>query len=148
MNIAQWTLLIGGISAAIAVILNALGAHALSPTLSASGMQTLFATAINIHQIHALGLLLVGVLLMRAPNNRLWQIAAWLILGGQLLFAGNLYWISLYGRSPAHWLTPVGGLCLILGWLAVAAGALRRTSARTADSLSAAYQGDARNSDQ
>lgn len=126
MNIAQWTLLIGGISAALAVILNALGAHALSATLDARGLQTLFTTALNMHQMHALGLLLIGVLLIRAPENRLWQMAAGLILGGQILFSGNLYLMSLQGSSPAHWLTPVGGLCLILGWLAVAAGALRR----------------------
>jgi uncharacterized membrane protein YgdD (TMEM256/DUF423 family) len=126
MSQLRWPLVIGGMSAAVAVSLNALGAHALAPVLAAAGKPLLFQTALDMHLMHALGLILVGLALMRQPENRWWQIAAVLMLLGQLLFSGNLYLTSLTGSSPVHWLTPIGGFCLILSWAVFTLGALTR----------------------
>jgi len=123
---SRWPLIIGALSACIAVSLNALGAHALAPLLLASGKQPLFQTALDMHQMHALGLILIGLALTRQPGNRFWQIAAVLMLLGQLLFSGNLYLTSLAGSSPVHWLTPIGGFCLISSWIVFTVGALKR----------------------
>ena len=123
---SRWPLFIGGLSASIAVSLNALGAHALAPLLAASGRPHLFQTALDMHQMHALGLILIGLALISWPGNRFWQIAAVLMLLGQLLFSGNLYLTSLTGSSPVHWLTPIGGFCLISSWIVFTVGALKR----------------------
>ena len=126
MTPVRWPLTLGGISAAIAVTLNALGAHILAPVLAAVGKPQLFQTALDMHQMHALGLILIGLALIYHPQNRLWQTAALLMLLGQIFFSSNLYLTSLSGSSPAHWLTPVGGLCLIASWLSFTLGALKR----------------------
>jgi uncharacterized membrane protein YgdD (TMEM256/DUF423 family) len=119
----RWPLIIGGISAALAVMMNALGAHALSGLLATTGYASLFNAALHMHEMHAIGLLVVGIAMSLKPINRLWVLAAALMLTGQLLFCGNLYLISLYGPSPVPLLTPVGGFCLITSWIAFAAGA-------------------------
>ncbi len=126
MSLSRWPLVIGGLSAALAVSLNALGAHALSPVLATTGKPLLFQTALDMHQMHALGLILIGLALTRQPENRWWRIAALFMLLGQVLFSGNLYLTSLTGSSPVHWLTPVGGFCLIFSWAVFTFGALTR----------------------
>jgi uncharacterized membrane protein YgdD (TMEM256/DUF423 family) len=126
MSQLRWPLVLGGLSAALAVSLNALGAHALAPVLSAAGKPQLFQTALQLHQMHALGLILLGLALARQPENWGWQIAAILMLLGQLLFSGNLYLTSLTGGSPAHWLTPIGGIFLILSWVVFTLGAIMK----------------------
>jgi uncharacterized membrane protein YgdD (TMEM256/DUF423 family) len=45
---------------------------------------------------------------------------------GQLLFSCNLYLTSLTGGSPAHWLTPSGGIFLILSWVVFTLGAMMK----------------------
>ena len=42
----------------------------------------------------------------------------------RMLFAGNLYLLALTQSTPASWLTPLGGLCMISAWLVFAVGAL------------------------
>ncbi|HDL1730112.1 TPA: DUF423 domain-containing protein, partial [Mannheimia haemolytica] len=37
---------------------------------------------------------------------------------GILLFSGNLYLLAL-NVPTIHWLTPIGGLCFMLGWIAL-----------------------------
>lgn len=119
----RWPLIIGGFSAAIAVIMNALGAHALTSQLAATGHTALFNTALHMHEVHAIGLIVVGIALALKPTNKLWLLAAVLMLIGQLLFCGNLYLISLHGPSPLPILTPIGGFCLISSWCAFGVGA-------------------------
>ena len=58
------------------------------------------------------------------PDNRWWRAAAALLLPGIMLFAGNLYLLALTQSTPATWLTPLGGLCMISAWLVFAVGAL------------------------
>jgi uncharacterized membrane protein YgdD (TMEM256/DUF423 family) len=42
--------------------------------------------------------------------------AGWLIAAGIVLFSGSLYALSLTGRRSSQAVTPVGGVCLVLGW--------------------------------
>jgi uncharacterized membrane protein YgdD (TMEM256/DUF423 family) len=74
---------------------------------------------------HALALVLTGLVML--PRQRFaWHLAAWTFLAGMLLFSGLLYVLSFLGTSW-NWLgavVPLGGLSLIVGWLALAAGAL------------------------
>jgi uncharacterized membrane protein YgdD (TMEM256/DUF423 family) len=112
---------------ASATIVGALAAHALRDRLAAVRYEVL-QTAVLYQFIHALGLLLLGVLEQRR-HDRLLGIAADLLLAGVLLFSGSLY--LLLGGAPLALgaLTPLGGLCLIAGWL-LAAVALWRAQPR------------------
>jgi len=53
------------------------------------------------------------------------KIAGWLLLCGTALFSGSLYILVAAGLPFVAWITPLGGICLILGWTAFAVGALR-----------------------
>jgi len=48
--------------------------------------------------------------------------AGWLFVAGIVLFSGSLYALSLTGKRS--WVTPIGGVCLVLGWAALLVVAL------------------------
>jgi uncharacterized membrane protein YgdD (TMEM256/DUF423 family) len=56
-----------------------------------------------------------------------WRASAWLFLAGVVVFCGLLKVLTFAGPEW-KWLgaiVPIGGVSLIAGWLALAAGALR-----------------------
>jgi uncharacterized membrane protein YgdD (TMEM256/DUF423 family) len=69
---------IGRLLAAPAVGLGAIGAHALKTQLTPERLET-YQTAVHYHMIHALGLVLVG-LLGRDRRSRLLDVAGWAML--------------------------------------------------------------------
>jgi uncharacterized membrane protein YgdD (TMEM256/DUF423 family) len=104
---------------ACATLIGALGAHALRSRLSADRYEVL-QTAVHYQFFHALGLMLLGVLLDRLPRRAL-RTAAWLVFAGVLLFCGSLYLILAGAPRAIGVLTPLGGLALIAGWCSAAA---------------------------
>jgi uncharacterized membrane protein YgdD (TMEM256/DUF423 family) len=57
-----------------------------------------------------------------APGAR---TAAMLFLAGTLLFSGSLYALALSGIRAFAFVTPVGGVAFIAGWVMLALAALR-----------------------
>jgi uncharacterized membrane protein YgdD (TMEM256/DUF423 family) len=57
-----------------------------------------------------------------ATAPTLW--AGWLFTAGILVFSGSLYLLALTGARWWGAVTPVGGLCFLLGWIAFIWGAL------------------------
>ena len=113
---------LAGLSGAASVLLGAFAAHGLRARLSEQHL-VVFQTAVHYQQWHSLALLLVGLWLLRQPSLYLrLASAAWLL--GMLLFSGSLYALVLWGW-PVGLLTPLGGLCLVAGWLAVSLAAWR-----------------------
>lgn len=113
---------LAGLSGAASVLLGAFAAHGLRARLSEQHL-AVFQTAVHYQQWHSLALLLVGLWLLRQPSLYLrLASAAWLL--GMLLFSGSLYALVLWGW-PVSLLTPLGGLCLVAGWLAVSLAAWR-----------------------
>ncbi|MBP8263377.1 DUF423 domain-containing protein [Pseudomonas fluvialis] len=113
---------LAGLSGAASVLLGAFAAHGLRARLSEQHL-AVFQTAVHYQQWHSLALLLVGLWLLRQPSLYLrLASAAWLL--GMLLFSGSLYALVLWGW-PVGLLTPLGGLCLVAGWLAVSLAAWR-----------------------
>jgi uncharacterized membrane protein YgdD (TMEM256/DUF423 family) len=123
-------LIAGALLAAAAVGLGAYRAHGLEQRLVADGMAAAdlpkrledFQTGVHYQMNHALGLLLVGLLIGRRPAAAL-QVAGGAFLAGIVLFSGCLYLLALTGRQIHFALIPLGGLAFIVGWLAVACGA-------------------------
>jgi uncharacterized membrane protein YgdD (TMEM256/DUF423 family) len=115
---------LGGLLAALAVGLGAIGTHALKPHLTPQQLET-FHTAVHYQIIHALGLVLVGLLILHSPS-RLFDFAGWAMLVGILLFSGCLYaWLATGIRFLVH-LVPIGGTAFIVGWLLLAIGGIWR----------------------
>jgi uncharacterized membrane protein YgdD (TMEM256/DUF423 family) len=80
-----------------------------------------FHTAATYQVYHALGLIVVGLLLRSGPSTAL-QVAAWCFLAGILLFSGSLYALVLSGKTWWGAVTPLGGVEVIVGWAALAIG--------------------------
>jgi uncharacterized membrane protein YgdD (TMEM256/DUF423 family) len=119
---ARSCLLAAALALAAAVALGAFGAHALRGRLGAEMLAT-YQTAVQYHFWHALGLLGVGVLMMRSPEvtgapTLAW--VAWLLVAGLLLFSGSLYLLALTGATWLGAVTPLGGVAFIAAWLGLA----------------------------
>jgi uncharacterized membrane protein YgdD (TMEM256/DUF423 family) len=113
---------LGGLMAALAVGLGAIGAHALKTQLTPEQLET-YQTAVHYQMIHAMGLVMVG-LLGREQRSRLLNVAGWAMLVGIVLFSGFLFgWLATGNRFFVY-PVPVGGVAFILGWLMLACGAV------------------------
>ena len=115
---------IGAVCCFLAVLAGALGSHALQAHLSNSGGLSNFDLATRYMFYHGSALILLGLAKDRYVNIP-FQLSGWLMVAGTILFQGNLYLISLAGIRLFSFLTPVGGLCLMAGWVAFAYYALR-----------------------
>ncbi|NVJ60602.1 MAG: DUF423 domain-containing protein [Gammaproteobacteria bacterium] len=104
---------------AIAVLLGAFGAHGLESRLSPSSLKT-WATAVDYQFIHVLVLLILGFIRPNLKQAKWIDYAALFIFLGIVLFSGSLYLLALTQIKLFAYLTPVGGLCFILGWLCIA----------------------------
>lgn len=113
--ILQIAALLGGLGVAI----GAFGAHGLRAMLEASGRFDTFETAVRYQFYHTLALLAVGVLLHVRPELRLLGTAAWLWIGGVIVFSGSLYLLCFTGITKLGAVAPIGGLLLIGGWIAL-----------------------------
>ena len=87
-------------------------------------MGPVFDTGLRYHMFHALGLLAVGWASTRWPGPAL-TASGWLFVAGILIFSGSLYLLALSGHRWLGAVTPVGGLCFLAGWLALAWGVWR-----------------------
>ena len=96
-----------------AVILGALGSHALGLEAGTKNM-ALFQHALFYMMMHALLLFWLSSQL----NESFWlRSAALAVTLGVLLFCGGLLLLIFWGKTSLSWLTPVGGSLIILAWL-------------------------------
>jgi uncharacterized membrane protein YgdD (TMEM256/DUF423 family) len=122
-TLARWFLVLGALNMALTVGLGAAGMHSLKAHLAANDPGGWFQTALHYHQLHALGLLVLGLAVTRIPASRWFAWSGFLLLVGIVLFSGNLYLRSIAGIHVFHAVTPMGGGAFILGWLMFALGA-------------------------
>ncbi|RUO39601.1 DUF423 domain-containing protein [Pseudidiomarina aestuarii] len=108
--------MLGAITMALGVILGAFGSHGLKERLSAD-MLAVYQTGVQYQIYHALGLLLVAALMVPYPNATGLRTGGWILLAGIILFSGSLYLLALTGWRFFGPITPVGGVCFIVGWL-------------------------------
>lgn len=114
MSHASTWIRIGALVGFTAVALGAFGAHALKPALLARHSLETWQTAALYHLLHAFAILLPWSM---APPR--WKPAPF-FLAGIILFSGSLYLLSLTGWRWLGMITPLGGLCLLAGWLLLA----------------------------
>ncbi len=105
----------------VAVALGAAAAHALAADPQAA---VWVEKAARYQMYHALALLAVALLAARAAS---WLVhaAGAAFVAGVAAFSGSLYGMAFAGWDAGP-VTPAGGLALMLGWLLLAAAALRR----------------------
>jgi uncharacterized membrane protein YgdD (TMEM256/DUF423 family) len=111
-------LILGSLNAFLSIALGAFGAHALKDKLTGKYLDV-YHTAVQYHMIHALGLLIVGILAATITKNQaaLMNWSGWLMFVGIVLFSGSLYVLSLTKVSVLGAITPIGGLCFLASWI-------------------------------
>lgn len=115
---------LGALLGGLGVAAGAFGAHALESRLAPARLE-LFELAARYQMIHALALIAVAWAVQRWPSA-LANAAGWLFLVGVLIFCGTIYALAFGAPRILGAVTPAGGLSLIIGWLLLAAAALRR----------------------
>ena len=112
----------GAMLASIAVAAGAIGSHVLKDKLEPAALET-YETAVRYQMYHALGLIVVGMLVFRGGHGLL-TAAGILFFLGTLLFSGGIYaWLAT-AQKPFVMVVPIGGSAWILAWLLLAAGAV------------------------
>ncbi len=106
--------------AAGAVIFGAFGAHFLKDQLSDRSLEV-FHTGVTYQFWHAMGLWLAGD---AVRTGRPGGIASLFFAVGIILFSGSLYTMAISGETWLGAVTPIGGVCFIIGWALLARAVL------------------------
>lgn len=108
-------LMAGSIFCMLSVMLGAFAAHGLKSRLSEYSLGV-FKTAAEYQMVHGLALIAVAILIKWGIN------LSWVggfFITGTLLFSGSLYLLALTGMKWLGPITPLGGLCFIIGWIVI-----------------------------
>ena len=113
----------GAVLSGLGVLVGAFGAHGLRDRVTAD-MLAVFETGVRYHLIHGLAVLAVAWAASRWPSAWI-GAAGWLFAAGIVVFSGSLYILAISGVRWWGAVTPIGGVCFLAGWAALAVGALR-----------------------
>ncbi|MFI4948629.1 MAG: DUF423 domain-containing protein [Alphaproteobacteria bacterium] len=120
--IRAW-LAVAGLGGIASVIAGALAAHLADDPKAAE----LLRTGALYGMVHATALVaLIALAQGREPRRGTAVVAGWGFAFGIVLFSGSLFALAAGAARWVGWVTPVGGIALILGWAALANLALRR----------------------
>lgn len=114
-------LIYAAVCGAIGVVLGAFGAHGLRGQIE-DRLMSAFETAVQYQLMHAVTLLLVVVLANQLGRSTAFQVSAMAFMAGILLFSGSIYGLVLTNMKWLGPVTPLGGLCFIIGWCALVVG--------------------------
>ena len=116
---------------ALSVAIGAFAAHQLRGSISDFALE-IFETAVKYQFYHVFALLAAGILYKEFPNKLLlWS--GRLFIAGIILFSGSLYILSAIKAAVVpgyNWvgaITPLGGLCFILGWIFIFLGCSQKS---------------------
>jgi uncharacterized membrane protein YgdD (TMEM256/DUF423 family) len=138
MNASFW-LRVGAIWGFLAVAMGSFGAHGLRDRFESLGslpgglpaerLQANFQTATQYQMYCAFALLVVGLMARAGWSGAALDTAGWLFLAGSLVFSGSLYILCITGEKWLGMITPIGGVAMLAGWiaLAIAAGAASKS---------------------
>lgn len=114
----------------LAVVLGAFAAHGLKELISIEAQKT-FETGVRYQMYHAILLLFVGSSSLISTKSK--RIIYYLVVFGVLLFSGSIYGLatnnlSSYNFKTIGFITPIGGLLLIISWVLLFVNFLRKTT--------------------
>lgn len=96
------------------VALGAFGAHGLKRVVEPE-LLAVFETGVRYQMYHTFAL--VAALFVGSMNGSPKAAqAGWFFIAGTVIFSGSLYLLSLTGLRSLGMVTPVGGVCFLIGW--------------------------------
>lgn len=116
---AKWSAL-AAILGSISVAMGAFAAHGLKGRLSEYQLG-IVETAAKYQMYHALAMLLVAIFIFilgkEARIEKHLNTVCYCLFLGTLLFSGSLYLLAFTGLKWFAFITPIGGVFYIVGWL-------------------------------
>ena len=120
MNDKKVWIIISAVSGFTAVAIGAFGAHGLREKLSVE-MLEVYKTGVLYQFIHTIILLMLSL-----TNYIKGKIVSIFFLAGIILFSFSLYLYATSGIRFFAMITPIGGVCFLLGWLWLIVEVIRR----------------------
>jgi len=118
----RWTA-IGAINGFLAVALGAFAAHGLKNHVEPAKI-LIFETGVRFQMYHAFALIAASWVATAKPSRSAGSAIVFFQVG-IVFFSGSLYLLTFF---PWKWLgpiTPLGGVCLLIGWALLAVAAIR-----------------------
>jgi uncharacterized membrane protein YgdD (TMEM256/DUF423 family) len=115
---AKLLLSLASVSLLVATLAGAVGSHAL--TFADAQALSSFETAVQFQFFHGLGVVALVLVGLAGTGGTLRAGAAWLMLGGTVLFCGSIYARALGVSPDVVAAAPYGGIAFMVGWLAFA----------------------------
>lgn len=120
---SRFMLVFASLSGFIFVALGAFMSHVLSRSLGPVEMSWV-RTGLEYQAVHTLALLGLSMIMHRRVT--IWFYWSGLFLGlGIVLFSGSLYCLAISHLHLWAYVTPVGGISMLFGWMFMFIGALR-----------------------
>lgn len=116
---ARRCLAAGALLMLLGVALGAFGAHALQAQLTPRQLAS-YQTGVHYQMLHAMGLLVVGLLACVTAQGPRLRWAAWLMAAGIVLFSGSIYLMTAGAPRSLAVLAPVGGVSFMAAWASLA----------------------------
>jgi uncharacterized membrane protein YgdD (TMEM256/DUF423 family) len=116
---------LGAILMLAGVILGAFGAHLLEARLAPRQFSS-YQTAVLYQLLHALGLILVGLLAQAAGVTPRRRWSARLMTVGVACFSGSIYLMTAGAPKWLGMVAPIGGLSFMVAWVLLAVDVLTR----------------------
>jgi uncharacterized membrane protein YgdD (TMEM256/DUF423 family) len=110
----------GALLAFLGVAMGAFGAHMLKARLAHLDTTPIYQTAVQYQMYHALALVLLGALTRSDRMNLAATVAGISFTFGILVFSGTLYAYATTGQKWLGAITPIGGVAMLVGWIALA----------------------------
>ncbi|MBL0681984.1 DUF423 domain-containing protein [Aquimarina mytili] len=112
-------LITGAVLALLAVLLGAFGAHGLEKLVDTQSIDS-FKTGVRYQMYHAIVCLILGNMNVISLESK--KRIFYFFMGGIPLFSGSIYLLVIdevlgVSLSSLAFLTPLGGLLLIFGWI-------------------------------
>lgn len=111
----------------LGIALGAFGTHGLRDRISEANLK-IWQTGVQYHLIHAVAIVLVG-LLAAHESGRALRAVGWLMAAGIVIFSGSLYALAVTDVKILGAITPLGGLCFLGAWLTLAIAFGRKSGA-------------------
>jgi uncharacterized membrane protein YgdD (TMEM256/DUF423 family) len=112
-------LLLGALMGLSSVMMAAYVDHVLGLTLSGRALSGLL-TAVRYHQLYAIVVSIIGLYCAEVSNHKIksWlMLSAYIFIIAILIFSGSIYFSVILQAPGITFITPSGGVLLMLGWV-------------------------------